>query len=87
MTEKSVLIVGAGVFGLSTAYELLQDGYKVTIVEQSDQIPSESSSSTVCAPKTIPATLNTRTGHFQDCPRRLQLSRLLKARSRIDSGS
>ncbi|TIB30535.1 hypothetical protein E3P84_03286 [Wallemia ichthyophaga] len=31
---------------INAAYELLQDGYKVTIVEQSDQIPSESSSST-----------------------------------------
>lgn len=46
--EKTVIIVGAGVFGLSTAYTLLQDGYKVTVVEQSDQIPSDGSSSTVC---------------------------------------
>ncbi|TIC03001.1 FAD dependent oxidoreductase [Wallemia mellicola] len=44
--KKNVLIVGAGIFGLSTAYALLQDGYTVTIVEQSDQIPAAGSAST-----------------------------------------
>ena len=35
--EKSVLIVGAGIGGLSTALRLAKKGYKVTILEKNKQ--------------------------------------------------
>lgn len=39
--HDSVIIVGAGAFGLSTALHLLQDGYTdVTVLERGDEIPS-----------------------------------------------
>ena len=33
-----VCILGAGILGLSTAYELNQRGFKVTVVESADQV-------------------------------------------------
>lgn len=40
-TEKRVLIVGAGVYGLSTAYHMAKSGYKnVTVLEAGDVVPS-----------------------------------------------
>lgn len=46
MTETSVLIVGGGVFGTSTAYHLAQRGYKnVTVVDRFDA-PSKDSAGT-----------------------------------------
>ncbi|KAL2136226.1 hypothetical protein VTI74DRAFT_4856 [Chaetomium olivicolor] len=42
--DTSVLIVGGGTFGLSTAYRLAKAGYKhITVLEQSPSIPSDSS--------------------------------------------
>jgi sarcosine oxidase/L-pipecolate oxidase len=42
----SVLVVGAGCFGLSTAYHLLKTGVtKVTIVERSSAIPAPDAAS------------------------------------------
>lgn len=39
--HDSVIIVGAGAFGLSTALHLLRDGYTdVTVLERGDEIPS-----------------------------------------------
>ena len=37
MKEKKVLIVGAGIGGLSTALRLASQGYKVTIIEKNHQ--------------------------------------------------
>jgi len=33
---KKVVIIGGGIIGLSTAYYLLQEGYNVTVIDQSD---------------------------------------------------
>src|SRR2546423_4947739 len=33
-TKKSVVILGAGVAGMTAAHELLERGYRVTIIEQ-----------------------------------------------------
>ncbi|KAK7413781.1 hypothetical protein QQX98_007348 [Neonectria punicea] len=39
--DKSILIVGAGTFGLSTALELAQNGYRnVTVLDRASEIPS-----------------------------------------------
>src|SRR5689334_8923205 len=39
--HDSVIIVGAGAFGLSTALHILRDGYTdVTVLERCDEIPS-----------------------------------------------
>ncbi|CAK7221356.1 hypothetical protein SEUCBS140593_004543 [Sporothrix eucalyptigena] len=39
--EDSILIVGAGAFGLSTALELVQHGYRnITVVDRASEIPS-----------------------------------------------
>lgn len=39
--QSSVLIVGAGTFGLATALELAKSGYtSITVLEKDDQIPS-----------------------------------------------
>jgi 2-polyprenyl-6-methoxyphenol hydroxylase-like FAD-dependent oxidoreductase len=47
MTHPSVLILGAGCFGLSTAYELLQRGYQnVTIVDRANELPAPDAAST-----------------------------------------
>lgn len=41
---KSVLIIGGGTFGLSTAYHLAKSGYSnVTVVDKSPFLPSNSS--------------------------------------------
>ena len=38
---SNYLIVGAGVFGLSTAYHLLQDGQKhVTVIDRASSLPA-----------------------------------------------
>lgn len=43
-TKPSVLIVGAGTFGLSTAYHLARAGYKsITVLEKASTIPSPNS--------------------------------------------
>ncbi|CAE7171239.1 unnamed protein product [Rhizoctonia solani] len=48
MATPSVLILGAGCFGLSTAYELLQRGYQnVTIVDRAHDLPAPDAASTV----------------------------------------
>lgn len=47
--EKSteILILGAGCFGLSTAYHLLQRGYQnITIVDRANQLPAPDAAST-----------------------------------------
>lgn len=77
--KKNVLIVGAGIFGLSTAYALLQDGYTVTIVEQSDQIPAAGSASTVsCTAQLIRLNLSENAGYIQDSTCRLWKCRIFK---------
>lgn len=46
MPDKSapIAIIGAGVFGLSTALQLASDGYtNITVLEKDDQMPSRSS--------------------------------------------
>lgn len=46
-SSNSVLILGAGCFGLSTAYELLSRGYKhVTIVDRAPELPAPDAAST-----------------------------------------
>lgn len=41
-----IVIVGAGCFGLSTAYHLLLRGYKrVTVLDRSDQLPAPDAAS------------------------------------------
>ena len=45
--DKRILIVGAGCFGLSTAYDLLKRGYKhVTVVDKSEILPAPDAAST-----------------------------------------
>jgi sarcosine oxidase/L-pipecolate oxidase len=45
--EESVLIVGGGCFGISTAHHLLRRGYKdVTVVDRSDVLPAPDAAST-----------------------------------------
>lgn len=46
-TQQAVLIVGAGCFGISTAYHLLKRGFKdVTVIDQSDSLPAPDAAST-----------------------------------------
>ncbi|KAG9098070.1 hypothetical protein FS749_004744 [Ceratobasidium sp. UAMH 11750] len=46
-TQPSVLILGAGCFGLSTAYELLTRGYRdVTIIDRAPELPAPDAAST-----------------------------------------
>lgn len=40
---RKVIIVGAGVFGLSTAWHLLQRGYSVTVLERASEVPARDS--------------------------------------------
>ena len=45
--DKRILIVGAGCFGLSTAYEFLKRGYKhATVVDKSEVLPAPDAAST-----------------------------------------
>jgi NADPH-dependent 2,4-dienoyl-CoA reductase/sulfur reductase-like enzyme len=45
--EKRVLIVGTGVFGISTAYHLLKRGYKdVTVVDRAESLPAPDAAGT-----------------------------------------
>jgi len=45
--DKRVVIVGAGCFGLSTAYDLLKRGYKhITVVDRSEVLPAPDAAST-----------------------------------------
>lgn len=45
--HDKVLIVGAGCFGISTAYHLLARGYKdVTVIDRSDILPAPDAAST-----------------------------------------
>ncbi|KAI9508539.1 FAD dependent oxidoreductase [Russula earlei] len=45
--NESVLIVGAGCFGISTAYHLLQRGFtNVTVLDRSEQLPAPDAAST-----------------------------------------
>lgn len=42
-----ILIIGAGVFGVSTAYHLLKRGYKdITIVDRANELPAPDAAST-----------------------------------------
>ena len=44
--SEKVVIVGAGCFGLSTAYHLLKRGYKnVTVLDRAEVIPADDSAS------------------------------------------
>lgn len=44
---RTVVIVGAGCFGISTAYHLLKRGFKdVTVIDQSDSLPAPDAAST-----------------------------------------
>lgn len=46
-SDSHIVIVGAGVFGLSTAYHLLKRGYtNVTIVDRSPTLPAPDAAST-----------------------------------------
>ena len=42
-SARTVVIVGAGVFGLSTAWHLLQRGYSVTVLERASEVPARDS--------------------------------------------
>ncbi|KAI0827898.1 FAD dependent oxidoreductase [Trametes gibbosa] len=45
--ESTILVVGAGCFGLSTAYHLLSQGYKnVTVLDRSPELPAPDAAST-----------------------------------------
>jgi sarcosine oxidase/L-pipecolate oxidase len=45
--NESVLIVGAGCFGISTAYHLLQRGFTdVTVLDRSESLPAPDAAST-----------------------------------------
>lgn len=44
---NTVIIVGAGCFGISTAYHLLNRGFKdVTVIDQGDSLPAPDAAST-----------------------------------------
>lgn len=43
--NAEILVVGAGCFGLSTAYHLLQRGYAVTVVDRATQLPAPDAAS------------------------------------------
>ena len=45
--DERVVIVGAGCFGLSTAYHLLQRGFTdVTVLDRSERLPAPDAAST-----------------------------------------
>ncbi len=37
MNEKKAIVIGAGITGLATAWNLVRDGYEVTIIEKADE--------------------------------------------------
>jgi len=46
-SNPAVVIVGAGVFGLSTAYHLLERGYaNVTVLDRAEHLPAVDAAST-----------------------------------------
>lgn len=46
-TQQKILIVGAGCFGLSTAYHLLKRGYQnITVIDRSPVLPAPDAAST-----------------------------------------
>ena len=42
LLQNSVIIIGAGVMGLGTAFHLAQKGYDVTILEKGDSVANVS---------------------------------------------
>jgi len=45
--DETILVVGSGCFGISTAYHLLTRGFKnVTVVDRSDILPAPDAAST-----------------------------------------
>lgn len=45
--SEAIIIVGAGCFGISTAYHLLQRGYTdVTVLDRSEELPAPDAAST-----------------------------------------
>jgi sarcosine oxidase/L-pipecolate oxidase len=45
--DETILVVGSGCFGISTAYHLLKRGFKnVTVVDRSDILPAPDAAST-----------------------------------------
>jgi sarcosine oxidase/L-pipecolate oxidase len=45
--KPAVIIVGAGVFGLSTAYHLLERGYTgITVLDRAEHLPAVDAAST-----------------------------------------
>lgn len=38
MDKKHIVVLGAGITGLSTAYKLAEDGFQVTVLEKSDRV-------------------------------------------------
>jgi sarcosine oxidase/L-pipecolate oxidase len=45
--NESIVIVGAGCFGISTAYHLLQRGFTdVTVLDRSERLPAPDAAST-----------------------------------------
>lgn len=44
--QQHVLVVGLGCFGASTAFHLLQRGYKVTAIDRSAELPAPDAAST-----------------------------------------
>jgi len=44
--EKRVIIIGCGIFGLSTAYWMLKKGgYRVTLLDKNPQVPAPDAAS------------------------------------------
>jgi glycine/D-amino acid oxidase-like deaminating enzyme len=44
--EKQVIIIGCGIFGLSTAYWMLKKGgYRVTLLDKNPQVPAPDAAS------------------------------------------
>ncbi len=45
--DRHIVVIGAGVFGLSSAYHLLQRGYKnVTVIDRAATLPAPDAAST-----------------------------------------
>jgi len=76
--NETVLIVGAGCFGLSTAYHLLQKGFTdVTVLDRSEKLPAPDAASTdmnksesydfLCVPKNDSDKKVVWPNHLQSC--------------------